>query len=541
MVKIIYEDIPYGANEGATISSTLAQPISNHSGSDKNKYATLETNLWKLDGSFNVANSSTSQFYWSNQISDDNGNYSTHPTITLVLSSPVSATGLTFNFQDTNYTFKVIWKLNGYTQRTGTYTSDANEYVLAQLVDGFDRIEIEFISSIQPNRFVKISSLLIGQIIRFGDDEIVEAGLISEVNPISSELAIDTFEFSIKDLHKRTFSFQNRQTMTVYQNDTLVGVYFVDSLTQKSHIDYTISCVDSVGVLDTAVYYGGVYNNISANELVHDILGDVVKFDGVPDVTLSGYLPIASARDSLNQVAFALGMAITTYGYDLIHFFSPTAITENTINNSRIFMDGSVEYSPRVSAVHLTAHNYAIDSSVTQAFSGYVSGETTLTFNEPYTDYTITNGTIVDSGANYVVVSAEGEITVSGHKYIDNTSIYVKTNPRTSVLDKENIVEITDATLITSSNALSVLDLLYEYYLNSEKLNQTIIVDKEFAGQQVTSQDAFGNGVKGFITKMNMSFTRHTYADIELVGGLVALDSVAPLMDTFYAGDLLWI
>ena len=321
-------------------------------------------------------------------------------------------------------------------------------------------------------------------------------------------------------------------------------MYFIDTSKRSSRIDYEVSCIDSIGVLDTASYYGGIYSNKNARTLIAEVVGNDADVDYTNvSGTITGYLPICSKRDALNQIAMALNLVVTTYGTDKIAFYPLATEQESVINEDRIFSEGdNVETSSRVSAVNITYHTYALDSTSTQAYTGTINGTSTVTFNEPYGNLSISGGTLVSSGANYATVTASGTVTITGKKYIDNKVVATRLNPRTSVQDKNNIIEITDATLINANNVNSVLDNVYNYSLFLSKIHQSIIVDGEYPRKMVSSVNAYGNRVFGYITKMDLSFTRNTYAEIELVGNEVDKSThVSPRTNTMQSGEEIWL
>lgn len=546
MIKVLYEDIPYGID--TDVSANQTQSISNLTeldfGTTVSKVATLESNAWVLDGSFILPSNSLQRYYWNKYTSNNNGEYVDYPTLTIELDAVASATGITFEFED-YYTFEITWKLNGTTQRVLECTNTELSYFVSAYVDGFNYIQIKFKKSKYANRLLKIDNVVIGRLLTLTGEDIVSASAVSEVNSISTELAIDTFDIEFKDFYNRTFDFQSRQKMTVKMNDNLIGVYYVNEATRNSKRDYAISCVDLVGLLDTANYMGGIYTNITVQQLIADIINDnSVTIDATSDILstqLSGYLPICTKREALNQVAFATGCAITTYGVDGLKFLNMSTQIESTIATTRVFTGASVDTTQRISYVSLSSHSYALGDTK-QIFKDTVTGTQTITHSSPYANYTISGGTIVASGANYITVTGTGaEVTINGTEYVDNVVVITKTNPKTNQVHKNNIIEITDATLVNATNVNKVLDLVYDYYLNLDTLKETIIANDNFAGQRVISQNPFGEFISGYITKMNLRFTRNVYADIEIVGSVMGLETVAPIVNTFYIGESLWI
>ena len=100
-----------------------------------------------------------------------------------------------------------------------------------------------------------------------------------------------------------------------------------------------------------------------------------------------------------------------------------------------------------------------------------------MQFSEPFHDLSITNGEILKnedntpkSSANYAIIKANTGCVLTGKKYVDTTAAYTKQNPIVSASDLENIVEVTDATLVNPAN---VSDILEKTYNNAIKRTTT--------------------------------------------------------------------
>ena len=104
------------------------------------------------------------------------------------------------------------------------------------------------------------------------------------------------------------------------------------------------------------------------------------------------------------------------------------------------------------------------------------------TWDAPHYGYAITGGTLVDSGANWVTITAEGEVTLTGKKYIHTTRTLAKANPQALAAERGNVVRVEQATLLTVENAAAALERLYAFYLLRQTLTEEIVVN----GQQLS-------------------------------------------------------
>ena len=78
--------------------------------------------------------------------------------------------------------------------------------------------------------------------------------------------------------------FQLKQPVEVRNNDTLIGVYYIDSYKRTSSRVYPIECCDAIGVLNDMPFAGGVYSGKGAKALIAELAAPFeVEFDA--DVT----------------------------------------------------------------------------------------------------------------------------------------------------------------------------------------------------------------------------------------------------------------
>jgi hypothetical protein len=103
-------------------------------------------------------------------------------------------------------------------------------------------------------------------------------------------------------------------------------------------------------------------------------------------------------------------------------------------------------------------------------------------FDSPVYGLTITKGTIHYSTANYAVIYAKKGCVLKGIKYADNTTIIEQQNDVVLVNEAENKMQITDATLVTSSNADAVLSHCFEWLTKVDAVNLDIVEGRHESG-----------------------------------------------------------
>lgn len=122
--------------------------------------------------------------------------------------------------------------------------------------------------------------------------------------------------------------------------------------------------------------------------------------------------------------------------------------------------------------------------AVDELFKDTVVGNMTATWTEPHHSYTITGGTIIASGANYVTFTGSGVVTIGGGGYTRVTGTMEYGTPSTGI-DTDNVKRISGHTLISSHNAAEIAERLFEYYSISSKLKVNVIVGTERPGDVV--------------------------------------------------------
>lgn len=211
-LEIHYIDAPENAQDEMQVSGELGNSFADASmiasGVQDVPYATLEPGVWKLDGSRKILPDAPVPGWWSLVRSGDDCRFESPPRITIKFPLPYSATGFTFTFSPSTGQWcseiYVAW-YNGQTLlMEGTYHPDEGSWVLNQVVESFDQIQIELRATNQPGHFAKIQRIEIGRGMIFGRKELVNVRLINEVDPALCVLTADTLNFEVIDRKNRT-------------------------------------------------------------------------------------------------------------------------------------------------------------------------------------------------------------------------------------------------------------------------------------------------------------------------------------------------
>ena len=430
---------------------------------------------------------------WSNQLSNNLGAFSPAVQLTLTSSGQYSSQGFTFTFDKFNNIYpnklRIQWIRDtgdAYTDLgTKEFMPDNAFYFCKNAVENFNKVNITFISMNMPFSRLKVESIDFGYGTVFYGDELRNVKITHSLNPISSEIAINTCDFSLDSHTDIEYSFQAKQPLTVKFNDNVVATTFVKSSKRNARFLWMVSGEDYIGLMDTIPFVGGMYNNTKAGALLETIF----KTAKVPysidedfyDVPLYGYIPYTTCRNALMQVAFACQAVVDTSYSDVVKVFSLPDTVSQTIPLNRIMQGQSFTDEDTVTGVEVTCHTYTPKTEILEVYKAEESGigdNLTIIFPEPLHDLVITNGTIIEHGTNYAKINANVNCVLSGQKYEHMQQIKRKTNDKVLASEPENVKSITNATLISPNNIDIVLEKCYNWLIRINSTNLKIVEGK---------------------------------------------------------------
>ena len=122
---------------------------------------------------------------------------------------------------------------------------------------------------------------------------------------------------------------------------------------------------------------------------------------------------------------------------------------------------------------------------------------------------------------NYAVINANNEsCLLIGKKYEHTTAVHKEKNPLVLTSDIENIIAIENATLVSSSNVDNILQMCYNYLVNTETTSMKIVDGRKeeysSVGDVITFETEYLGVKLGRITKQSFGFD----------GGVLVKDSV---------------
>ncbi len=446
--------------------------------------------------------------------------------------------------------------------------------------------------------------------VEFSNTDFLTARLTEEFSPLSitlpgSELEFslysDNVEFSVINPTGDFETMATQQPMSVYVvvdgSQVYLGQYYLLDWSNRSESVKEFTCVDILGILDKYTYLGGIWlTAVTVGALVADVLDPVgIGYDIDPDlaaVELTGWIPIVSVREALQQIAFAAGayvmtarnnsiimgrlaqvsqdtagircgvaaskqsrvwgmrfrgsqtIALGSVGYTTVGLFSGVGKSKQSRVWQRKFRPSqwegiqtvvdipdsdqaarTVTLRTQVTGVELMGHDIVEGTGDLELLKATLTAGThEIHFSQPMHDLAVTGATITESGANYAVleVASPGAVTLSGQVYVVTDTLYGSYLPE-SPGRKDNIIKITDATLINSSNGAEICLKVYDYY--QQRYRQSVKMfspaSSIHVGATVNLETLYGNTLYGVIERMETNLTGGNVAQTEAVGIIV--------------------
>ena len=306
---------------------------------------------------------------------------------------------------------------------------------------------------------------------------------------LSSSLESNTFNVTLKSPNKNLTNFSRNAPITVFNGERQLGIFYVRDVKRTAADLYKVSATSAVGILSDGNHYGGIYTGQTAESIIGSICGSV-KYDiqnKLRPIKLYGWLPIATPRDNLAQVLFAMGATLRTDLNGVLRIEELWDGLSGDIGTDRMYQGASVEYASKVTQVSLTEHQYVASGDLEELFSGTTQSGDIITFDEPVYGLTASGFTIQSQGANFAKLSA-GNGTLKGRKYKHNTREIIKT---VSSASEPNIKAVKDATLVSLVNSQAVSNNLVNYLKWNRTIKTSVVYQGEIPGDLISTWDPF--------------------------------------------------
>lgn len=502
-------------------------------------YMSLCWNHSLLDGNMQVLeNTLVNVGYpvFSRTLSDENGTLLNGCKIQVSFSNVHSSAGLTFTFIDTNVpkNIEIEWYKDKKLLSSKIFDVNSTNFYCENKVENYNKIFILFVDTLFPYRYIEMNNIKYGIELNKTSDSIISASIVEELDPISSELSINTASFTLLDKENMFnalnengyFSLmQNKQKITfteiVNGEEITMGTFYLENWSSEQLNKANFNLIDALGIIDkTDFKKGQIYVDEPAGNIIDAIMDSAnwskyTVTNEVRNALVSGYIPVCSHREALQQVVFAVRAVADCSRSDCINIYRQSQSFENRIMYSRQFLGSStIKTKQPVTNLQITAYKYTLSSDTKELFDGVLlSGTNEIIFDNPCLISDLSEGTILERGVNYCIVNmvSAGSCVITGREYEAVTSNYISnTDLETGQL--EQIKKITNATLISKNNVYLISQHILNYYNMQRVASVKYLLNNEKAGEWV----AFKSFSNLFIIG---SIERQT---IDLIGGFIA-------------------
>lgn len=263
-LTIMCTDEPLYIKENATIQTSSQQTWYDSSkllqdGLEQSKYATLERNFFKLDGTYTVPNSLDDiNQYCSSLISNEDGKFEDpgyiEVRLTLRLSQRVTSNKITIVFDEEENVYPTDMQVYVNTVENSVPIIQVSPTSANYIIDfGKDTpmkntevIEVTFtVYAInKPHRYLKISSINLGNTIFIKDKNIKACKLFENVDLSKLTMPSNELTFEANMSIKNKFEDDNFQ-INVYKNNKYWGLFYLNQESRVGENHFSFSCFDA--------------------------------------------------------------------------------------------------------------------------------------------------------------------------------------------------------------------------------------------------------------------------------------------------------
>lgn len=534
---------------------------------EQKSYGTFELNQFVLDGSKSVLTENPNDIaFWSDVLSKDGCTFETNPKITITFKEQHTSAAITLYFEDEPPAeLKITWyTIAGTKLVTETFYPDSLIYVCNTQVQNYGKIEIEFVRTSFPQRYIKLQYILYGKYIVWDKDMIQTAKVQEDIDVTSASLSINEADISIVDIND-DFDAENENgawksvqktqevTLSEFKNGNMIpmGAFFINDFSFSKNIA-KFKLVDVVGLLDKYTFYEGqIYNNVRAEVILNAIFATagIKKYtidEEVGNILLSGYLAIQTCRKALQQVCFACGAVADDSRSDTIKVYKPDRYVKSTVGTDRKFNGNTkVSLEKYISGVNIEMKNYALEEKNSDIYKKTLpAGDTKITFSSPYLPSSITAsvGTLKEVKTNYLIINmpAAGQCRITGIKYANTTFSYEKRVGKIESGETENIKKYSGCTIYNADILPDIADYLLGYHALRKKVGMKYLVDLEQVGNWANINSIGGKTSTTLIESQTLDLTGGFIATATCRGySIVVTEDVFAGTELYTGGDVL--
>lgn len=534
---------------------------------DQNDYGTFELNQFVLDGSKDILSDNPADIaFWNDTLSKADCTFETNPKITITFQEQHTSSAITLYFEDEfPAELKITWYTSAGTKLvTETFYPDSLIYVCNQQIQNYGKVEIEFVKTTFPQRYIKLQYILYGKYIVWDKDMIQTAKVQEDIDVTSATLSINEADISIVDMNN-DFDAENengawksvQKTQEVSLSEYLdgkiipMGSFFIDDFSFAKNIA-KFKLIDAIGLLDKYTFYEGqIYNSVRAEVILKAIFATagITKYaidKEVGNTLLSGYLAIQTCRKALQQICFACGAVADDSRSDTIKVYKSDRYVKSTVGTDRKFNGNTkVSLEKYISGVNIEMKNYVLEEKTSDIYKKTLpAGDTKITFSSPYLPSSITAsvGTLKEVKTNYLIINMPdaGQCHITGIKYANTTFSYEKRVDKIEAGETENIKKYSGCTIYNADILPDIAAYLLGYHALRKKVGMKYLVDLEQVGNWANINSIGGKTSTTLIESQTLDLTGGFIATATCRGySVVVTENYFAGVELYTGGDVL--
>lgn len=530
-----YEDA--SATDNGHVDFSNANHIVANGEKNIRPYATLERNLWLLDGSREVVPASNygEVGFVDNGICLSDGSFSSHPIVTIgftkVHTNLLQGVTITWSEFLNEYAEEfIVTAYNGtnvIAEKTVTENSSVTSAVMVDIVN-YDSITIEIVKWSMPLRRARIDEVFIGANIIFTKKDVFSYSSSYNADPISAELPKSEVSFSIDNVDKSynpynaeglTKYLMERQEISVRYGFKLEsgvewisgGKFYLSEWDAKQgSMSAEFKARDLLEFM-TGTYNKGLYNpnGTSLYDLAEDVLNDAnlpLNVDGsvkwIIDNSLKNIytiapLPIDTHANCLQLITNAGGCVMYQDRNGILRISKlSTSVSDYIINDFNSYSKSDLSLSKPLKQVEVPYYSYSVSEELSELFNGVVningSSDVLITYSGMATDVQakVTNGTL--NSAKYYTnacvlnITASGDVKILVDGYgLESSSIMVTTLEN----DSGETVSVDNPLITSQERAIAIGSWVRDYMKNRMTLSSSWRADPRLDALDVVNNE----------------------------------------------------
>lgn len=511
------EDASASDNGSIYISNTAE--ITNSAIRNTDKYATLEENIWLLDGEneFIPTSGYGENGYIGIVTSNRTRGFDATPyiEITFTESHTIPIPGVTIVWGEAYDEYATAFKVIVYSEgavvnEVQVNDNDSVRSLVNFEIDNYDKIRIEILQWCLPYHRPRVLEVFVGLKKIFENNDILNYTHDMETSPIGAMTPINKISFSV-DNSDRTYDpnnnvglaryFMERQEVDVeygLKNDLGKiewipgGVFFLSEWdAPQNGLKANFGARDLLEFMQKTYTKGEfVYGGESMYNLAEDVLQEADlphNRDGsnrwyldpvLQNIFTTAPLPFASLAECLQYIAQASCCVLYCDREGILHIEPASGFwTDYTINRFNAYQLPETSLQKALKTVDTKVYNYFVGESGKELFNGTISIVGTHTVVIKYSQQgvnvsaTVSGSDAVLNSANYYTSTCYLNITASGPVTIVVTGDTLTTSESSYITEVGNVGEeqsISNPLITTSANAVAVSEWV-EDWLNNRR------------------------------------------------------------------------